>query len=233
MNEKRDEFDFWYAVNNTTVVSMPSHRLETFGATIINYHLVSELMDTVDKVRIREGRIQALRPQIVAPEAYMDSMLEGFGDEAEKYVDWLRENAQHSPMLAYGFTIRKQEHSQHVVSDNVKAVTERVQGEVKEQDEAFGAVVRGVDKPWEVCLVKLMVEVMTKSYPSNVRDLKRRNLIGETDGVPNVIHRDIDAAFTEAARDPAAIKRLAAKLEKYGLLEKYQDRFFALVKSQA
>ena len=28
-----DEFDFWYAVNNTEVVRLPVNPLETFGAT--------------------------------------------------------------------------------------------------------------------------------------------------------------------------------------------------------
>lgn len=67
----------------------PKRHLETFGNTIINYYLVSELMDAVGKVRVREGRMQALRPQIITPSAYSSTLLEGFGEQAQKYLEWL------------------------------------------------------------------------------------------------------------------------------------------------
>jgi hypothetical protein len=72
------EFDFWYAVNNTEVLELPRGRLETFGSTLINYHLVTELMDAVGQVRVREGRIQSFRPEILTPQSFSESPLEGF-----------------------------------------------------------------------------------------------------------------------------------------------------------
>ena len=54
-----DAFDFWYAVNNTEVVLKPRKQLETFGNSTVNYVLISEMMDEVNKVRIREGTIIA------------------------------------------------------------------------------------------------------------------------------------------------------------------------------
>ncbi|NQT94570.1 MAG: hypothetical protein HQ559_17575 [Lentisphaerae bacterium] len=90
--KKREPFDFWYAVNNTEILLMPSAYLETFDATVLNYHLVCELMDSVGQTRVREGRIQASRPQIITPEAYSQTILEGFGDEARHYIDWLKEH---------------------------------------------------------------------------------------------------------------------------------------------
>ena len=62
--DSKKQFDFWYAVNNTELVRTPTSRLETFGDTIVNYYLVSELMDNVDKVRVREGHLKALKPSI-------------------------------------------------------------------------------------------------------------------------------------------------------------------------
>ncbi len=59
--------DFWFAVNNTEIVVMPSSPLETFGTTHLRYHLVTELMDATDRIRIREGTIQSQRPQIITP----------------------------------------------------------------------------------------------------------------------------------------------------------------------
>lgn len=232
MAEKPTKFDFWYAINNTEIVSLPTRRLETFGATILSYHLVSELMDEVNRVRVREGKIQSYRPQIVVPgsEDYQRVLEGGFGPEAERYVEWLKEQKQELHFLRYGFKIKKGEHSEQVLTDNVLAVTEKVQADVKGRNDPFSAVVRGVDDPWEVCLIKLLVEVMRRSMPGNVDDLQRRNLFGETDGIPNVVAQEIEEAFLLAARNPTLTGRLARKLERHGVFEKYQDRFFAIVR---
>ena len=230
MKKKPSKFDFRYAVDNTEIIAMPSKTLETFGATVLNYYLISELMDVVDKVRVREGRIHAERPQIVTPEAYTEAALEGFGEEAEKYVDWLQQHSQQLRILRYGFKIRKEEFSEHVISDNVKAVTERVQEEVRNKNEPFSAIVRGVDDPWDVCLLKLIREVLTSSVPANVQELESHHLFGQTDGIPNVVRDEIEQAFEAASADRSRIKALSGKLQQHGVFKKYEDRFFALVK---
>ena len=226
-----NQFDFWYAINNTRVVLLPSRRLETFGATVLNYHLVSELMDTVDKVRIREGRIQAQRPQIITPPSMESSPLEGFGVEAERYVDWLREHSQDFRMLQYGFVISKQEGTEQVITDNIASVLERVEKDVREKGDPLAAVVAGVDSPWEVSLLKMMVEISGQSFPGNVREMERHNLFAVENGVPVVLRQELDADFQAASRNPNLISPLGKKLQQHGVFADYEDRFFALVKS--
>lgn len=229
MTGKPTKMDFLYAINNTEFVSLPTRHLETFGETILNYYLISELMDKVDHVRVREGKIQSYRPQIVIPGSQVyQSMLEGFGAEAERYVEWLKERKLQ--VLQYGFMIKKGDCTEQVLADNVLAVTDRVKADVKGRNDPFSAIVRGVDDPWEVCLLKLMFEIIGRSISGNVKELQRRNLFGETDGIPNVVVQEIDAAFLAAARNPGLIGSLAGLLERYGVFEKYQDRFFAIVK---
>ena len=53
------EYDRWYAARMVRILIQPSHELETFGNTLVNYHLVSELDDYPGKIRIREGRLEA------------------------------------------------------------------------------------------------------------------------------------------------------------------------------
>jgi len=36
------EHDFHYALENTKVILPPQKRLETFGTTVLNYHLITE-----------------------------------------------------------------------------------------------------------------------------------------------------------------------------------------------
>ncbi len=223
--------DIWYAIHNTRVVLAPSRRLETFGVTDIHYHMVSELMDAVNKVRIRTGRIQAHKPQIITPTMGNES-LDGFGEEAMRYMEWLREHMQDLRILQYGFVIRKQEISEEIVTDNLDSVAERVQDAVCRKEDPMAAVVVGVDSPWEVCLLKMMVEVTSHSFPGNVREMERHQMFSQTSNNSSGSQtRDIEAAFEAARKDPALVNALGKRLEKEGLFAEYEDRFFALVKS--
>lgn len=225
--------DIWYAINNTKIVVLPSRRLETFGVTDIHYHMISELMDSVNKVRIREGRIQAHKPQILTPASINTEALEGFGEEAMRYMEWLREHMSELRMLQYGFVVRKQEISEEVVTDNLKNVVERVEEAVRRKDDPLAAVVAGVDAPWEVCLLKMMVEVTSGSFPGNVREMERHRMFSPAASQESAPARqDIEAAFQAASRDPNLIGALGRRLQKEGLFAEYEDRFFALVKAQ-
>src|ERR1700736_2272248 len=102
---KKDDFD--YAIENTQVILAPEQQIATFGSTSFNFYLISELMDRVDQVRVRNGKIHAERPQILAPEHFSRLLLEGFGDKAERYIEQLREQARNIAVLRYGFQFRK------------------------------------------------------------------------------------------------------------------------------
>ncbi len=226
--------DFWFAVNNTEIVVMPRNHLETFGATNLNYHLVSELMDSVDRIRVREGIIRSRRPQIITPAYYENESenLEGFGEEARQYVAWLREHAQDVRILQYGFIVQKTELNEHLVTGRMAEVLERVKQDVQRKNDPMTAVVLGVDQPWDVCLLKLMVDMIRHSAPANISDLQRRHLLDNVNGTPRAVREDLEALFLRASRDPALIKLLGARLRKYGLFEEYEDRFFALVRAR-
>lgn len=220
--QNSDSFDFWYAVNNTTVLKLPERRLETFGNTVVNYFLVAELMDEIDKVRIREGRIEAFRPQILTPHNIAESLLEGFGAESEEYVQWLRSNQAELHLLQYGFQIRKQEFNQHVISESLPVVIDQVRTQVKEKNDPMSAMLVGVDEPWEVCLIKLMMEVVQKSASKNFQDLRKD---------PTGNRHEIEQLFDSAAKNRQEINQLGQRLRDLDLFEQYEDRFFDLVRN--
>ncbi|MFO7536412.1 MAG: hypothetical protein R6X19_12170 [Kiritimatiellia bacterium] len=229
--ETHDPFDFWYAVNQTEILLMPARRLETFGNTLVNYHMVSEPMDSTSQTRVREGRIQAFRPQILTPQSYANSMLDGFGKEAEAYAEWLRDHAQDLHILRYGFQIRKEETQELLLAENYETVKEQVRERVQAKADPLSAVLTGVDHPWEVCLLKLMSDLIRYSVPGNMRELERRRLLDDQGGLPRGVRDELDGDFRSASRDSRLIQPLGAKLQQYGVFEEYQDRFFALVKT--
>jgi hypothetical protein len=223
---KDKQFDFWYAVNNTELITSPTGRLETFGDTVVNYYLVCELMDSVGQVRVREGHLKALKPAIITPQSLGQMDVGDLGKEAQQYADWLAEHANDLRILQYGFTLEKQELKEYTVTDNIENVLDRVKTEVAAKDDPLSSILLGVDDPWQVCLMKLMVDLVQHSAQGNMQDFNQQSL-----DLKKRLTDNIDNAFLEASRDPSKIESLANMLKQNGLWEKYEDRFFALVKA--
>ena len=97
---------------------------------ILSFHLLTESMDTVNEVRIREGRIEAQKPMILRPEGYEDLMFEGFGEQAEAFADWFRENGDMA-LVKYGFNFIQRDLKESVVHDNLESVSERVVEDIR------------------------------------------------------------------------------------------------------
>ncbi len=223
--------NFWYAVNNTEIIVMPRQHLETFGTTNLKYRLITELMDTVDRIRIREGTIQSHRPQIITPSYYENEILEGgFGEEAKAYIEWLKLHAKDLRILQYGFKIQKQDINEHIITGNVQEITARVKEEVEKSKDPLIGVICGVDDLWDVCLLKFMVDVIRFSVPTNLNELGKHNLLDDSGGVPKAVRKQIEEEFVRANKDPSRIQTLGILLKKYGLFEEYEDRFFELLK---
>lgn len=219
----KETFDFWYAVNNTEIIVRPRQQLETFGTTTIYYHLVAETMDAVNQIRVREGRIHAFRPQIITPDSLTNTMLEGFGEEqAEQYLDWLKNHEANLVLLKYGFSVRKESISDQIITDSIENVLDRVKKDVENKSDPMQSLIRGVDEPWEVCLLTLLVDIVQQSAIANASDLQQD---------PDGMHHRIDTLFREASRDSSRISELSDLLTKSNKFKQYEDRFFALVKA--
>ena len=165
-------FDRWYAAKSARFLLEPSHRLETFGNTLVNYHLVSELADHPGKVRIREGRLEAHQPLVITPHlAAIET--EGLGDEAKAYLEFLKENEKDLRILQYGYHLKSDNFSEQIVTDRLSVVTERVKSEVVASNDKFAAVVQCVDEPWDVALVELWLREVNRSARGNIDDLQK------------------------------------------------------------
>jgi hypothetical protein len=171
----RDDFD--YAIENTHVIVAPERQIATFSSTSFDFYLISELMDRVDQVRVRNGKIHAERPQILTPEHYCRLLLEGFGEKAERYIDQLREHARSMAVLRYGFQFRKTDLSEQTLRDSIDSVINRTRRKVESKSESLSAVIHGVDDAWEVCLLKFTIDLVERSSGSNLGDFRKRGLL--------------------------------------------------------
>jgi hypothetical protein len=172
-----DRDSFFYALENTKTHLEPSGLVETFGSTVFDFVLVSELMDEVDRVRLRRGTLQAERPRIVTPEHYAKIVLDGFGEKAREFADWLERNGEDLKFLRYGFQFTKSNLSEEIVGGRLEKVIDEAVRRAREEGGARRAVLESVDDAWEVSLLKLAVDTARRSAGGNVEEWKRRGLI--------------------------------------------------------
>lgn len=169
--------DVQYALEMTKVIREPDRRIDTFGTTSFEFHLVSELMDSVNQVRVRAGRIDAERPRILKPQGYDDLLFEGFGEQAKAFADWVKRQGGGIALVQYGFTFRKDDIRESLVHDPFVEVCDRVARQVESIGNPLSAVIQGVDDTWEICLLKFTIEMIQKSQGINLFDFKRRGLL--------------------------------------------------------
>ena len=163
-------------MEHTEVVHAPERRIATFGETVFHFHLVSELMDSTTQVRVREGRLHAERPQILAPDYLRKTLIEGFGERAESFVRWMQENAAELALVKYGFQLRKTDVTEHIVHHPLEHVIATLKEDLNRMENPFRAIVVGVDEGWEVCLLKFAADMIEQSAGENMREMKRRGL---------------------------------------------------------
>lgn len=164
------DFDRWYAAQKVRIVVPPSKELETFGDTIVNYHLISELDDFPDKIRVREGRLAAHKPLVITPRE-VEVEMEGFSDAAREYFNFLKDHEDDFRILRYGYSLKTDNFSEVVLTDKLEAVVERVKLDVRAKGDRFSAVLVGVDDPWDVSLVELWRREVWRSAGKNIREL--------------------------------------------------------------
>lgn len=165
-----------YAIENTHVILAPQNRIETFGNTVFRFFLVTELMDNVNQIRIRDGRLHAERPSIITP-AHYHTMLEGFGEKAGEFLGWLREHAGDLAVLRYGFQFRKTDMHEEIVHSPMDDVVTRLRERVDRSEDPLSTIIHGVDEGWEVCLLKFATDMIQHSAPGNMDEWRRRGLI--------------------------------------------------------
>jgi hypothetical protein len=169
--------DIHYALDMTRVIREPDRRIDTFGSTRFQFHLVTEQMDRVNEVRVREGRIEAEKPQILTPTLQHDLDLDGFGEPAQAFADYIRRNHGNLKFLQYGFTFRKSDVTESIVHDPFDEVCERVSRDIEASGNPLAAVIQGVDDTWEICLLKFTIEMIERSRDTNLFDFRRRGLL--------------------------------------------------------
>ncbi len=221
------------AIAGTHVVRPPRQGLATFGSTSVRYYLVTEPSyrdlnvqhEGHEESVVREGVVRAERPRVVTP--YYLLHHEGFGDNAERYLQRLAEEVgSDHPGLMYHYKNEGAETA--VVSGTVDEVTRRIVDRLDREGKPLEAVITGSDDLWDLSLMKFIYELTTQSARANVSEMRAQGLLRTEGGVPMDARRGIEQLIEEARRGQRDPRDVHREIERWGLFEEYQDRFFTL-----
>ncbi len=222
-----------YAVKHTEILRLPKQGLSTLGTTDIYYYLVTEPAysdrgKNVTETVIREGKVIAERPRIVTP--YYLSHLEGFSLQAKRYFDMLiRIHGSNVPGLLY--TYRNEPKELTIVSGNLLSVVNKLNAEIDKRGDLLAAIIKGEDELWDVSLMKFIYEMTRSSLPDNLTQMGTRGLLDvDAGGIPVGARLRIDELFSKVSLGEYEPYELKAELDRWGLFEEYEDRFFAIFK---
>ena len=224
-----------YAVEHTEILRLPKQSLSTFGATNIYYYLVTEPAysdrgKNVTETVMREGRVIAERPRIVT--SYYLFHLEGFSQQARKYFDMLiRMHGSNVPGLLY--TYRNEPKELTIVSDSLPSVVDKLNAEIDKRGDPLAAIIKGQDELWDVSLMKFIYEVTRGSVSDNLRQMGSRGLLNiDAAGIPFDARVRIDELLEKAVKGEREPEELKEELDRWGLFEEYEDRFFNIFRKK-
>ena len=226
-----DDARIEYAISHTEVLRPPKQTLSTFGTTNIYYYLLTEpsykeFVEGEEETVVREGRVRAERPKVVTPSYLIN--VEGFSEQAKRYLQMIgREYGTNTPGLFYGYKNEPKE--LNIASSNMDYVVHNLHEKIDREGDQLATIIKGVDELWDVSLLKFIFDMTRYSLGNNVLELGRRGLLDvDRKGVPMEARQSIERLFDEVNNgelDPSALKM---ELDRWGLFEEYEDRFFRL-----
>jgi hypothetical protein len=216
-------------LSETEILRAPKRTLATFGATQIDYQLVSAVEDLPNRTRLRHGKVVSLKPKIITPDAFIERF-QGFGDESAEFAKWLG-GAYGDLLRSLEYNFSNQGFATRVLSEPPAAVTARIVEELDARPALDQALIRCPDAGWSLALMKFALDESARSFPGHVRDLERRGLFESAGDDKADQRREIERLFRAAKQDRAVLPGLGRKLSEYGLFAEYEDRYYSLLGS--
>ncbi|MEK7858276.1 MAG: hypothetical protein AAB320_03960 [Elusimicrobiota bacterium] len=210
-------------LKQTKLLRAPAKALSTFGATVIEYHLISPVPERAARTRLREGVVRSQKPRILTPESFSERF-QGFGDGSQEYLDWLKP-AYRDLLRALEYNFKNEGLQTQVISESASGVADRILADLDGRNICDQAVIACPDGGWSLALMKFTLDQAAGSFPTHVRDLERRGLFDPAGKETSRRRREIEALFAAAASDRGVLKRLGEKLREHGLFSEYEDRY--------
>jgi hypothetical protein len=216
-----------YALEHTELVQAPRQELATFGSSVIDYYVVTELVGNVSVVR--DGKVIAERPKIVTP-AYLVNV-EGFSEQARRYISMMARERPYESGIFYRY--KNEPKGMNVISEPIRQVINKLSSQIEEQHNPLSTIIKGVEELWDVSLLMFIYELTNRSVRTNIAEFDRRGFLDmDAGGVPQGARDYIEELFEQVSRNLSRAPELVVELNRWGLFPEYQDRFFALFRKK-
>ena len=228
-----NQADMMRAIEKTWVVRFPRQHLATFGVTNISYYVVTEpiyqdLQPDKREGVVRVGRVIAEKPAVVTPFYAMN--LEGFSDDALEYFQAItKRHGPNSPGILYQY--RNESERMDILSGAPEDIARRISDDLDERRQDLAVVMVSVDSYWDAALLKFIYEFTSSSAERNAQDFKSSGLLdpqAAMNGVPRAATQQIERMFADARSGAVSPDEIKRELDRWGLFEFYEDRFFGL-----
>jgi len=214
-----------YVMKNTKLVRSPRQKLATFGSSVIDYWVVTEIGEHLSVVR--DGKVVAERPRIVTP--FYLANVDGFSEQAKRYLRMMAGENPHEQGIFYRY--RNEPREMNVVSESMMRVIDKINARLDEEDNRLSTIIRGVEELWDVSLLMFIYELTRGSFDANVDEFRRMGSLNiDSIGVPRDARNYIEELFEHVRKDFSRAPELVAELNRWGLFPEYEDRFLALFK---
>ena len=232
-----------YAFENSKILKWPKQLLSSFGSSEVHYHVLTEPVyqefskNTTETV-VREGKVSWFRPQLLTPSYIL--RIEGFSDEARNAFSAMANEMPDLASILYRFHFKREVDSMNFVSGSLEAVADKISHDIDRRNDHLSTVIKGVGDLWDISLSKFILYMMTRSaHESQFPELRKKGLVSynqygqqvisrDHQGVPIVAKKEIESMFDMVKSGEMEPKDLKRELDRWGLFEVYQDRFFDL-----
>ncbi len=161
---------FRETIKKTKIIREVKQSLYTFSSTDLNYYLITEPIEKV-LVELREGKVVVERPLIISPHDFSDGYFEGF---EEDQADYMREMFHKFGLKALRYKFKNETSGVKLLSGSPEGLAKKLNRELDKKNDDSSAIIKGISDMWSVSLMKCVVELVSKSFRGNVRELEER-----------------------------------------------------------
>lgn len=218
-----DKSKLWKQIMaETEVLRLPKRSIATFGPTDLYYSCLSAVGQK--STRLRQGVVRAEKPKIFLPDQIQE-IFEGFEPKSREFAKELLD--KHGKELkALGYTFKHEPKKARLLRKMPQEAFENLAKDTEE--EPLAAIMKAPDEYWELAIVKLTIEMASKSFKGNVTELEERGFFN-----PEGRMKDrVELMFNQARKDKSKLDELARFLKSNNLFDQYEDRFFEVVKEK-
>ncbi len=166
--EKYNQFE--HALKATEVIRRANRKLYTFTSTTVNYTIGTELAEKI-LVEVRKGKVTVEKPVVIAPSYLAENSLEGFEEEQAEQIQMLLKKFG---LRALRYKYKNETEDTKIISGRIGNVIDRIKSEMDAKGDNLAVLIKGVPEMWGISLMKYVVELISTSFPGNVKELEER-----------------------------------------------------------